>query len=163
LYLNASGHGSDARFARLFAEVWRQVLPDHRQRMLAHWHPGRGQRSRSRVYPPVPRIECLPCPLNEPRGYVALSHCAPHGDGLSFAGPDLDRMPDTAVKWVIAHALAHVFQHATDYETPRSEEDEFWYEVYADELVWTRWGFDPRPFDDWCLAQIEETGSTPVA
>jgi len=163
LYLNASGHGGDTRFAQLFAEVWRQIPLDYRQRMLAHWHPRRGQRFRSGVSPPVPRIECLLWPVNEPRENVALSHCAPHGDELFFAGPDVNRMPDAAVKWVIAHALAHVFQCATGYESPKGEEDEFWYEVYADELAWSGWGFDLGPFDTWCLAQIEATGTTPVA
>jgi hypothetical protein len=163
LYLNTSGHGDDTRFARLFAAVWRQIPSGYRRRMLAHWHPRRGQRFRPRVSPPVPSIECLACPVKEPRGDVALSHCTSHGDGLSFAGPDLDRMPDAAVRWVIAHALAHVIHYATGYETPRGEEDEFWYEVYADELAWDGWDFDPGPFDAWCLAQIEQTGTTPAA
>lgn len=110
LYLEALGHGDDARFAGLFRKVWRQIPEPVRERMLAFW---KGHERIPGVLGVAIALEF--CESARTGGMAGV--CEPLGNALTFFAPVVDRMPPQHVEALIAHALAHVLQ-ASDRSLP---------------------------------------------
>jgi hypothetical protein len=108
------------RFARTFRNVWRSLSEADRRLMREHWakepNPWNGQRlpDNRRVYPALRLVDGS----GLPRWVVAS--CKAPGHSIYFNAYQMFIASDAYVAFVIAHELAHVFQHASDDPTAMS-------------------------------------------
>jgi hypothetical protein len=106
LYLDALGHGDDARFAEIFRRVWESIPTGDRIVMIRHWQ----------TWERIPgvlgvriRLENLSSMLWRRMSGV----CEGPGTALVFYAPVVDRLPKHHAAALIAHELAHMFQAST--------------------------------------------------
>lgn len=156
--------GDGTRFVRLFREVWARTPLAVRRRMLAHWRSG--------------SIDGKLVPLSTPRceiyasGGDWLGRVALGGRLIKFAADGIERLPDAAVRDLIAHELAHVAQWSYGwmdqwYEWARdaADHDDMVYQIEeeADEIA-DRWGFSGEALRRWKWeqrqrAQVAQVGA----
>jgi hypothetical protein len=110
LYLRVQACGDDDRFAKLFSQTWEKIPACYRQEMARWWkeHPDFYNVCSVPAYV-VPHIE-LRKDLPDEEEPAAI--CDRGGLQLLFRSQIIDTMPCQMVKFVIAHELAHVWQHA---------------------------------------------------
>lgn len=123
-----SGDGN--RFARLFKEAWAQLPAPVQEKIRKHWAKEDVRLELSNIW--------KNCAIHD--GEVGC-----FGREAKFNAAEVDRMPDTVAKALIAHEMAHVYQHATGfsqrtYEVSSQREYEV-LESDAKELA-SRWNFD---------------------
>ncbi|HEV2294072.1 MAG TPA: DUF4157 domain-containing protein [Tepidisphaeraceae bacterium] len=130
-----------SNFLTRFREVWREIPLSCRRVMLKHWHTG------------SPRS----VPLVEAGAYWsgsdALATVALNGWAMKFK-PAVYEMSVGAARALIAHELAHVYQHATGTIAEWSsgcggiEAARGCIEDDADDIA-ADWGFDRNELEDW--------------
>lgn len=136
LYFFPMGAEDTNRFARLFADSWRQIPEPDRGAMRQHW-----QTDQLRKHVPFhPFIEFFDFKHDwfKGCGEPAIAATSWMGHNLSYCSLVFDNMPDQVGKAYIAHELAHVFLFAAD---PTHGDDEAFDEVKVDETL-ADWGFD---------------------
>jgi hypothetical protein len=160
VYLRAVD-GDGPRFRSLFLETWRRISLGDRRRILRHW---RADDSFAREIRRSPSIVLVATWDEKKHNQSAGTRCLGHG--LRFCSADIDEMPDDAVRDLIAHELAHVFQFALGMrygpEGPWGEQEfvgvdgEKWGDVIDIEdgaaEIMSSWGFDPGSLDQWALS-----------
>jgi len=137
--------GDGPRFARLFAETWRQLPLWARRRILRYWretHPRTSNDTLVEVEPPWPHIELLADKSDfhwRGNSKDAMAQTV-KGKLFAFKSSVMDTMPDAEVLFTIAHELAHAFYFAGD-DIEEHFSDPEWADIEADELA-DLWGFD---------------------
>jgi len=149
-------HKSDApgkRFARLFVETWKQIPLGPRRAILRHWRNG-GVAPFSVGIPLAfsPLIELLSGWSKQEvrrgghglRGTKAM--VSYRGHKLQFWSKIVAVYPDSLVRDLIAHELAHVLQSARGWDSwpadPVAEEEDADFQMQV-------WGFDDVAMDEW--------------
>ncbi len=102
-------------FREAFRQVWASIPVQDREEISRHWL---DDESAERVDPWAPRIELVPeffCSGQEGWSADAGIYAACRADGhvLVFCGDLLHDLSHRSIVAVVAHELAHVFQHAT--------------------------------------------------
>jgi hypothetical protein len=146
IYLSAF-HGEAKRFLGLFRLTWRRIPVQARRCILKYWKT-KGPDYREIVQLFKERYE------DEP-----LAHSHMGGTEVRFFASVIDAMSDEEACVLIAHELAHVYQHATDrtvFKMKFRSEAQRRVAIEADVdfiILKRQWGFDWLIIDDWCRRQ----------
>jgi hypothetical protein len=129
--------GDGDRFARLFQEVFSRLPDNDRGIILRHW------------------AEAVYLSLELSNSWAdhaeKLGNSAACGWELQFNAEEVDLAPEDAVRCLIAHELAHVYQYASGINrTPGFE-----FESDAYERV-KAWGFERRTWGNWEAKQQDK-------
>jgi hypothetical protein len=127
------------RLAELVRATWKRIPPRARRRMRSHWKID--PESHSLCNGPL-RIEALP---SWPEFRQCLGMCMTAGHAIRLHSLTVQAAPDEVVSSLIAHEVAHVFQHATGASLSRPNRV---IEAEVSRLL-DGWGFRDRVIDLW--------------
>ena len=150
LYVVPFGHADDGRLAGVVGGVWRGLPADARASMRQHLTPRIETGARDmirRLNKGALRVEALRAFPGSRRNF---GQCLHGGHTVRLSAPKVNPMPDPVLATLVAHELAHVYQHARRYQwaatglpnDPPDEEDD------ARRLM-ADWGFRDANIDDW--------------
>lgn len=158
LYLFCPEEPRGQQFAVLFQEVWQGIPEGVHLAIVAFW----------REHAPFGRPMIEYSNQWSPKGENIRATTAAFGGEMQFLARELDPLPDDAVRFIIAHELAHVFQKARGDTLHFPNNGETLYmgadgrrrtvqenEVDADQLA-ESWGFSQHPLCLWELKSRRE-------
>jgi hypothetical protein len=144
----------------LLLSVWQRVQPSDQDRIAAYW-----KRIESETYPSL----VLEDPWYGGPGILASTCIA--GQSIRCDWPTFRWMPSLTITPVLAHELAHVFQHAVRINSSTITSNDLegtivkvdavtmgptgLIELHADETM-QRWGFDPLASKTWLVQNTKE-------
>jgi hypothetical protein len=147
LYLLLRGFCDEERLARSIRSTWQRVPAAARGPLREHWQTREGLHSLCNG--PM-RVEALPNWAERSR--PTLGECWTRGHAIRLHSESVQTMPDEALAAVIAHELAHAFQHATECDWGPTVKE---VEAAVDDCI-RGWGFDPEADRRWCAQQDSE-------
>jgi hypothetical protein len=156
--------GNAERFKTIFYQTWKRLPFGVRRRIIAYW--------RANWCCPWPDVRFSPQICVYKQLYVrdrgtgiapttVWGNCGSGGHRLEVDGTIIDKMPDAIACDLVAHELAHVFQHAAGMVDAIDEDGQPYsilpqgdallpgeVENDADDLM-VAWGFDDTAMDEW--------------
>ena len=125
---------SNPRFDGMFVNVWKSLPLAARRRMLRYF----------RSSTPIPFVVALTPQIDDDQHTLGIwksgSRC------FLFWSEAVERLPDTLLRTLIAHELAHCCIDAYGHSDNNDEE-------FARELS-TTWGYDEEALDDWIVQEL---------
>ena len=135
--------GDGPRFARLFAETWRQLPLWARRKLLKYWREFIAKAvidCKWEWHWPVIELVADTSDFHRGNSGDAIGQTRLAGTHFGFKAGGMDTLPDAEVKFTIALELAHALCFAGD-DAGEYVSDSDWVEIDADELA-EEWGFD---------------------
>ena len=108
LYVGCQNANDGPRFAGIFNFAWKKIPANARRQIVRYW------RSWRTLLVPDITLSAFPIPIRDLPVTGVGAHVTSLGRELWFCTPWIMEGPDDLVAWVIAHELAHVYQHATN-------------------------------------------------
>jgi hypothetical protein len=146
IYLVTRKFCDEDRLAELVRATWKRIPTKVRGRMRPHWKTE--PRRHSLCNGPL-RIEALP---SWPRYRRQLGVCMMAGHAIRLHSPTVESAPDEVLSTLIAHELAHCFQHATGANWSRPKRA---IEGEVHRLL-DEWGFRQSAISKWWQKQSDE-------